>query len=258
MTNDLYRARLRDSVRVALQQFDEATQLDHPGLTGRVREIAVGRIIEPFLFDHLRVGHGKVTDYLGGLSGESDCIVYSTRHLPPLMYDENLGVFPLDAVFAFVEIKSRLSATTLREAYDNAVTVCRLRPSTGRYVEQDGRRIDLFTPPVAGVFAFQSDLTGGGKTEIQRYFGIDSEGRVRPTVQTLCVVGQGFWWYKYRHYEDRGAWVFCKPTDNHDEVIAFLAHLLSMIVGRSRERPPPSIEGYLVDIRVPDRSHVKE
>lgn len=238
-------------VTTAMQRFNEARHLKHSALTGRTREIAASSIIEPFLFEHLNIGHGKITDYSGKLSRESDCIIYSTRHLPPLMYDPKLGVFPLDAVFAVIEIKSRLTSSTLDEAYTNAVSLWQLRLSTGLYEEREGQRTDFVVPPVPALFAFESDLQDRRTTEIERYLRMDPEGSTRPTIHMLCVVGKGFWWYKFGHRQERGAWVHCKATDNYDEVITFLALLTSVIAARSWKRPAPMLEPYLVNLRIP-------
>jgi len=127
----------------------------------------------------------------------------------------------------------------------------RLKLSTWRYEEHDGKRKEFLAPPVPAVFAFESDLKDGGKTEIERYFAVDSEASVRPTIHMLCVVGRGFWWYKFKHHGTKGAWVFCKATEHHEEVIAFLALLTSMMVGRARERPAPLFEHYLTRLRIP-------
>jgi hypothetical protein len=251
MPNEFYRTRIRDSIEAAVLQYRAASAVTHPGMQGRIREIAAQMILEPLMFNHLSIGHGKITDYRGSQSSETDCIIYSTKDLPPILYDRKLGIFPIDAVFAAVEIKSQLSAQALSDSYAKAVSIWKLAPSTGRYEERDGHRVNYFTPPVLAVFAFDSDLSGEGKTEIQRYFEVDSEASVRPTIQMICVVGKGFWWYRYGHNNQRGAWIHCGATSGHDETITFAALLISMIVGRSAERPAPRIEPYLINLRLP-------
>jgi hypothetical protein len=250
MANKLYRDRVRSWIGIALQEFRDAEEVDHPGFKGRIRELAVSNIIKPLLFEHLAVGQGKITDYSGGQSAQVDCVVYSTRNLAPILYSESDGIFPVDAVLFAIEVKSTLRAKELREAYENATSLWGLRYSTGGYLERDGRREVTISPLIPALFAFATDLAVGGKSEFERYCELDVEAALRPTISMICVVGRGFWWYKYGNGVVPGRWIFHPPTDGLDEVIDFMAMLGAFAAAIQGSRPAPSLQPYLMNASI--------
>lgn len=244
MPNLHYRLHLKRSVEKALSRYADSSGLDHSGLTGRVREIAAREIIEPLLFEHLKTGSGKLTDHKGNVSAEIDCAIYSTRHLPPILFEEGLGLFPVDATLFAVEIKSRLSAHELRRAIAIARSIRNLAYGSGKYKGQS--RVAF--PVRAALFAFETDLQGTGKTELDRYRDIDPNADVDPMVEMICVVGKGFWCF--HRTEEGGLWATHEPTPDFDEVIDFMALITLGIPELLDLRGQPSVSAYLIDIHV--------
>lgn len=223
MANRIYRDRIRASVESAMREYRNARAVDHPGIQGRIRELALGKIVRPLLFEQLSLGTGKITDYCGNQSSQIDGIIYSTMRLPSVMYDKSLGVFPIDAVMAAIEVKSVLTATEIKDCHSKAASLWRLHYSTGSYTHRDGATTYSVSPLLPIVFAFQSDLTGASKSELERYLGVDAPAAAgkKPAVWMICVVGRGCWWY--RQAENGAQWVFHSPTPGFDEVIDFVA-----------------------------------
>lgn len=246
MANQFYRDRVRTLIARAMQDFRDIERIDHSGFKGRIRELAVSNIIKPLLYEHLAIGQGKVIDYIGGQSAQIDCVLYSTRNLPPVLYSENEGIFPVDSVLFAIEIKSILNSTRLREALENSASLWPLQYSTGLYSERNGRREPAIVPLRPVLFAFSSDLTRDGKSELERYCELDPHvPPASPTISMICVIGRGFWWY---NYEPRpGKWIFHPPTEALDEVIDFMAFLSLLARGIQLARPAPNLQPYLVN-----------
>lgn len=243
MANRFYRARIKEKVETARQRFAAASELDHPGLKGRAREVAVSEIIQPLLFDHLAIGSGAIVDYLGSQSAETDCIIYSRRFIPPLMLSGDSGIFPLDATLVVLEVKSTLTAPELEDTLRKTRRFWGLRYATyEQKTTSEGETTISFHTAMPALFAFSSDLSGDGKTELDRYRELDPEADERPQLTALCVLGRGCWYF----WRDSREWRFYPPTEDFDEIIDFSAILLDTAMMTASSRLPPRISGYLV------------
>jgi hypothetical protein len=108
------------------------------------------------------------------------------------MYETKLGFFPADSVFFAIEVKSSITAAELRDSLRKAETLRALRYTTGMYQELDGRRTEGWFPLYPVLFAFRSDLSDDGKTEIERYKELDRHAGTNPLIHMICVIGKGF------------------------------------------------------------------
>ena len=97
MANEIYRSRLISKIGYAIEEAKSAALLAHPGLTGRVREIVAATLITPMLPAGFEVGTGKIVDNSGHQSDEVDLVIYNRGVLPPVMYSERDGVFPVES-----------------------------------------------------------------------------------------------------------------------------------------------------------------
>jgi hypothetical protein len=205
----------------------EAISLDgtlHAGLKGQLREILAGKLIFPTLPPEVRIGTGQLVSVNGQLSPQSDVILYAPSILPPSLYDEKSGLFPVESCLYSIEIKSKLTATELQSAIKNAQDVRTLPllqtdhwvkgPDSARIVS----RVIGNTPfCISALFAFGSDLTGDGSKELARYRAYDPVADVNPAIAVICIVGKGYW------YSTMPGWNFVAATGDIDEVMSFLA-----------------------------------
>lgn len=74
-------------------------------------------------------------------------------------------------------------------------------------------------PVVLTLFAFDSDLSGNGKSELERYAEVDPNWLVNPTLRAICVVGKGYWYFNSQPRQ----WHFHPATTGGDEVVDFVA-----------------------------------
>ena len=170
------------------------------------------------------IGTGKIVNRIGEQSAEIDLVIHNRSVLPPIMYGQREGIFPVESSYYAIEVKSTITATTVRDAVANGRTVIDLT----EIERQDGQRSNR-SPTVLVLFGFSSDLTES-TTELERYATYDPQWQHDPVLKAICVVGRGYW---YHRAMDDG-WAFHAPSEQYDEVIDFVAG----IVNTSLKHPP--------------------
>jgi hypothetical protein len=249
MPNEIFRRRLQGAVEDARRTYADAALVDHMGLRGRVREIVAGSLLTHVLPAPFEIGTGKRVDSNGVQSAETDVIVYSKSVLPPILYSARDGVFPAEACFLALEVKSCLTATELDNTIGKAKRLRELSYIPGVH-SSDHRAISHgLTPVISALFSFESDLTG--KSELDRYAERDPDWRDNPLVRAICVVGRGYFWFSL----ERAAWIVHPATDDSEEVVEFLALASNTCVHSLQRRERPRLGKYLMTERRLDVVH---
>lgn len=241
MSNELFRNRAVGAIQQAMREYDEAKKIGHAGMVGRVREIAVERLLTPFLSRPFEIGTGKIVDHEDQQSAETDVIVYSRTVLPPIMYSERDGIFPSEACFYALEVKSTLSATELDNSIAKARRLTELRYASGQRDSEGNTVHHMVTRIVPAVFAFDSDLASDGKSEFARYRERDANWRTDPAVRGICIPRRGYWWFEM----PTRRWLWLEPTPVYDEVIEFLAQTVNQLHAKLAERGQPALGHYI-------------
>lgn len=251
MVNDSIRILVRDRIDTAIREAQSATEVDHPGMRGKIREIAIGNLFEPLLTGQVNIGTGKIIDHKGFQSQETDVILYSKDIHPSLLYSSRTtdGLFPAEASLYAIEVKSKVTSTEIRDAIGKARTLRELEYTSGIY-DALGRSIQHpLTPVIPAFFAFDSDLTEGGMSEIDRYVGLDSDAELNPLIRAICIVGRGYWYFHSNGFFDGvslGRWWYWEPTAEHDEIIGFLSGVLNTIPDSIASRGRPRFGKYML------------
>lgn len=176
-------------VAAAKHQADGlCAQMNHRGLEGQIRELAARECLEPFLTQSFRCGTGKVIDSLQTTTDQTDLIVYHRKVAPPILVNQELGLFPVECVRYVVEVKSTLTATQIRDANTKFESVRRLRSFPK--INSEGN-ITSGALPTTVLLAFGSDTLG---SELDRYRK-HTETLDHPPCTVLCVLGKGYWFY---------------------------------------------------------------
>lgn len=185
----------------------------------------------------MRIGTGKVINSTGNKSREMDILIYSASILPPLLYDNRFGVFPVESCLYTVEVKTTLTATELKKSIDS------------------GRELGSFTPVsqmplvMPTLFAFDSDLGEEGKTEITRYREHDRTSDTQPAIKAFCVVGRGYWYFCSDGTDAH--WHYVRATPQHEEVIAFIIGIVNTIPKMLGQANYPKFGYYIADSSTP-------
>jgi hypothetical protein len=250
--------RIRHSVAAARA----AQGLEHAGVKGAIREVLIADLFRPLLPADVGVATGiLISAYGQAQSSQQDIILFDKRILPPILFEQGPAIIPIESALICIEIKSRLTATEIRAAHEGAKTVWDLGIQSGTR-DKAGKYIDVQTSGVSSVLlALETDLTGGGETEVQRYKKLIAEAH--PTLHGICIVGRTSWWPTERLTYDfpSGKWLNDDDTvagewrteswrevltgDDHAEIIELVAHLPGVIQRIAVSRGQPPFEGYL-------------
>ena len=196
----------------AKERADYLTKdINHPGITGQIREIAVNECITPFLTHSFSCGTGKVIDSLSNTSDQLDLIIYQNTLVPSILIHNELGFFPVECCKYVFEIKSKLTATELKDALKKAYSIFQLKS----FPKEVGGVIQSGNIPITVLFAFDSDLKG---CEIQRYLKYDSN--IHPLIRVIVVLGKGYW-----YWGGKGEWIGVLADDlneSYEEFACFM------------------------------------
>ena len=234
--NNIYRKDLINKIDKAIADASTIpSELEHPYLNGKYKEILVGQLLEPLLSSDYSVGSGKVVDSHGKISHEIDVLLYSKRILPPQLYSDTFGVFPVESVLSCIEVKSTLTVDELRGTYNKYKDLkSKIRCSSGNYSENDEPIEHPVLDATRDLFAFSSP-----NNIFENYKKIDQYWSSEPTINSICVSNCGYWGFSGHK------WLFTEVTTDHDEIINFLTSLCATLFKVSRSRGIPRIGQYL-------------
>lgn len=236
MPNKIYRNRLINNIGYAVREAENATEINHPGLVGQIRELLISYVFNPMLPSGFEIGTGKICDRDNGLSYETDLIIYSKSILPPIMYSERDGIFPIEACFYAIEVKSKATASEIQDAIKKGKKILSLN-----YPKPSGEPKNLSVVlPV--FFAFGSDLLDFGLSELERYAKYDPEWEIDPILRVICIIGKGYWYYNYNYKR----WVSYPSTTMHDEVIAFISGVVNTLAEANTQKRLAHLGKYLM------------
>jgi len=220
--------------------------ITHQGLKGEFSEILISGLFRPLLPADVGVGSGQIMcSYTGRLSSQIDVVLYDKRILPPILIDDRVGVFPIEAVLYAIEIKTTLTREALRETHIKASKLLSdfgYRP--GMYGE-GGSEINHSVEKVrCALFALNSDLRGTGISEIERYGDVCAE--TWPSIVAMCIVGKEYW------FQGEECWHGIKDEEEFDGVLSFLGGVMNTYQNVSRSRGFPKLGNYIVPETVPE------
>lgn len=244
MPNQIFRDRIINEINYAAREAENAAKIQHPGFVGRIRELSVSHVFGPLLPSGFEVGTGKICDREGYLSRETDLIIYNRSVLPTIMYSERDGVFPVEACFYAIEVKSQATMEGIQDAVEKGQEILKL-DYAGR-TEKD--RLMNMSIVVPAFFAFGSNLINTGMSELQRYAKYDPEWKEKPILKAICVVGRGYW---YHNLEDK-TWLFHPPTPTHDEVIDLVSGVVNTLAKARPQERTALLGQYLMLVRSVD------
>lgn len=132
-------------------------QLPHSGLVGAENENAIAEVIRQFLPAKYGVEvNALVIDRFGKVSKQADIVIYDAEHQASFFRK----VYPVEIVYAVIEVKTSMSSTEAKAAQENLVSVSELefRPALTPYWETRTREQEIHhDPPALYAFAYRTD-----------------------------------------------------------------------------------------------------
>jgi len=232
--NPLYASLLRSRIAAAVAEAKTIQPVEHNGLRGALREMVVRQLLHPLLPPDVGIGTGVVISAAGQQSKQTDIILYDKNLIPPLLLADQ-GLFPIESVLVSIEVKSILTQSELLVAHRAAELLNTFTILPGLYTEAGEPIQHTQISPPSALIAFGSDLTAS--TELERYqrllVGSQQELGVICVVSRQCVV-----WNSTK-------WLVHPASEDHDELVAFLAVILNTLPGIALTRGRPRMGKYL-------------
>lgn len=236
MEESRYYRHILNKITAAKRAADDmAKDIDHPGLEGDLRELALKECIEPFLTHSFQVGTGKLIDTYQKLSDQIDAVIYHRKLVPPIFFSKDLGLYPVESVRYVFEVKSKLNATQIKDSLRKFESVRALKSFPRR--QSDGS-IAHGGLPANVLFAFGSDITG---SEIDRY--LKYESYECPATIALVVLGKGYWFY----HAGEKKWLGIDTSEKNDlsEFVFFMTGFMNTLSQEESTMRGFSPGGYL-------------
>jgi len=181
-----------------LADFEISSQVNHQGVKGTYRESALKDfLLSGRLPAKYGLGSGEIVSPTMDVSKQCDLIIYDQFNNIPLLYDEQIQVYPIDSIYGVIEVKSGLSKPVLFEALENIRAVKRLAPGdimeiqSGPYVTQTMKR----PIPFGVIFAYS--LAGNSLDSLKdnlREWERDTDSNYWPNM--IVVLGEGTIYHK--------------------------------------------------------------
>ncbi|HRK70011.1 MAG TPA: hypothetical protein PLA85_00370 [Micropepsaceae bacterium] len=113
-----------------------AKLMPHMGERGRIAEGIIRGVLTRILPKRFAIGTGVVVSASGEMSRQTDIVIFDNFYNAPLLLDSGVGIFPIETVFATMEVKSRLNKRTLENSL-RAIKVIRKLSRQKLYVDKD-------------------------------------------------------------------------------------------------------------------------
>lgn len=190
--NQAFREILSAHAASAIAAAKALKGVQHDGLRGQLREILASKFLTPLLPPSLGIGTGEIISCKGQHSPQQDLIIYDKANVPPaLIGDSESGLFPIDAVLYTIEVKSTLTASTLKSTHEAAVKI-----EAMDYINPNPEKC------VFCLFAFNTDLESG-KSESQRYVDfLRGISEIKTPIRAICVPSKGYWFWNGDAWEE--------------------------------------------------------
>jgi len=90
--------------------------LSHPGEKGRAIEAVFRGLLRSILPQRYALGTGFITNSADAESTQIDLVIYDEQFNAPIKLVADVGIFPIESVYAVAEVKSKLGKTEIDKA----------------------------------------------------------------------------------------------------------------------------------------------
>lgn len=215
-----------------LADFDQIqAQIDHAGERGRQRERAIATFLAKYLPKRYSLGTGHVIDSRGNVSKQCDIVIYDALNCPLLLAEEGYQLFPVEAVFGIVEVKSVFDAGTIAKSVQNI---------------QSAKQLQRDEPVAGAVFAYRSRYKVEPRIEVAADALRRENNSIPPRerVDLVCILTDGVL-FNYKGEPDWGeegsGLIVCLDA-TPSILLLFLYWLIEIL--KERRSSMPNLIGY--------------
>jgi hypothetical protein len=241
--NCVYRRLILARVHAAIDAARAVRGISHSGLKGQLREIVIRDLFQPLFPLDIGLGTGEIITDFNQHSQQQDVIIFDKSIVPPILFEETTGIFPIESVLFVIEIKTRLTADELKSSIDSANQLRSLEYLPGEYDVSDNPTQLIGQRLIPAILAFDSDLSESGKTELERFQEIWGGSTHEPPIQMICIVGRGCWAWKPT---EPLVWKPLPRSYPLEEVVAFIAVIMNSYKALVLSRKAPRLGHYIL------------
>lgn len=144
---------------IANQSRNELGELmPHRGELGRITEEIIKSVLERILPRRFSIGTGIIINSAGLVSAQTDIVIYDNFFNSPLLSEYGARVFPVECVYATIEVKSVLSLKELKKGISDIMLLRKIGSNKQYIVDQ--RSAVVTTPPRSYIVGFRQSGLG--------------------------------------------------------------------------------------------------
>lgn len=241
-------ARYAEWLRSSVSHYGELAKslISHRAEKGRIVESVVKAALRSILPGRFSIGTGFAITSSGKTSSQLDLVIYDAISNAPMILEGGTGLFPIESIYAFIEVKSSLDGAAVASACE-AISTVRSFASEKRYVIYgardvgDGKMVTVEQEVTYDLaprsFIFAIDSPYGAITALEQKLG-DETTRTAAHVHGLAVLEKDWFIAQKAHERDHTF----ERQDDH-AFSAFCASVLYCI--QSVQMYPASMRSYL-------------
>lgn len=173
----------------------------HNGLKGDGNESAIRDLIEKFIPKKYGIGSGIVIDKNGNQSRQCDIIIYDNYNYPELLSMSTAKFYPVDLVYAVIEVKTSLDSEKSKIAIQNIDSVLKLDYIKERFRVLPTEPIGEFKndtilfqdeptkPPLGLVFSYETETNN--LSTFLNWFSAENNKEFENIPSHVCALDQG-------------------------------------------------------------------
>lgn len=174
------------------------TIFNHQGEKGRGNENILRDLISRFLPKKYGVGTGIIIDSEGNQSKQIDIIIYDIEIYPSLLSLTSLHLFPIDMVYATIEVKTTLNKKTVKESLENIKSTKELKILKDDFCVPENDRISQSykynfienVHPLGVIFSYKS-----ANKKIESYINWFKDISKNHAPNLICSIDKGVLYY---------------------------------------------------------------
>ncbi len=222
MPNKFYQDILKLDISSLIGESNAIDSVVHNGIKGSIREYGLGRVLTKYIPFGWDIGTGQIHNENGEQSNETDLIVFHKALIPPMMFGNNLGFFPIESCRYAIEIKTKSTSKEIQTTISKFNRLKELKSNSIYY-------------PIRTYFAYNNDLKD--KSELDRYKELDVNFHTDPAINVICILGKGYWYFTQSNMNGKKTsyWRFMKSYDGNYEMVAFLSGVVNTLNDQNRD-----------------------